>query len=87
MIRDEKIKKDIVDRLYRDKRVDAADVTVRVSEGKAVLNGTVPSLTTALAAEEDSYGVEGVIFVENRLSVRHSPTPDVPSDKELKWIG
>lgn len=84
MIRDEKIKKDIVDHLYWDRRVDAADVKVEVSEGKVGLSGTVPSLTTALAAEEDCYGVEGVTFVENELSVRHSAAADVPSDKELK---
>jgi len=64
--------------------VDAADVKVRVAEGKAVLSGFVPTLSAAMAAEEDSYAVEGVTYVDNRLSVRHSSAGDVPSDRELK---
>ena len=84
MIKDEKIKKDIVDHLYGDSRVDASEVAVRVSNGRAVLSGNVPTLASAMAAEEDSYAVEGVVFVENRLVVTPHSFTEIPSDRELK---
>lgn len=84
MIRDEKIKKDIVDHLYGDSRVDASEVAVRVSNGRAVLSGNVPTLASAMAAEEDSYAVEGVVFVENRLGVTPHSFTEIPCDRELK---
>lgn len=84
MIRDEKIKKDIVDHLYWDNRVDAAGIKVEVSDGRAVLSGSVQSLSAAMAAEEDSYAVDGVVFVENRLSVAPPSSDDIPTDRELE---
>lgn len=44
MIRaDEEIKRDLVDELYWDYRVDASNVKAEVSDGKVRLTGTVPS--------------------------------------------
>lgn len=84
MVRDEKIKKDIVDHLYGDNRVDAAAIQVVVSDGRVVLRGRVPSLSAAIAAEEDCYAVEGVVYVENRLAVAPSAAAPNPTDQELK---
>lgn len=39
----EDIEDDVVRALYRDTRVDADEVTVRVEDGTVVLGGTVPS--------------------------------------------
>lgn len=84
MVRDEKVKKDIVDHLYGDNRVDAAAIQVVVSDGRVVLRGRVPSLSAATAAEEDCYAVEGVVYVENRLAVARSAAAPIPTDQELK---
>jgi osmotically-inducible protein OsmY len=84
MVRDERVKKGIVDHLYGDNRVDAAAIQVVVSDGRAVLRGRVPSLSAAIAAVEDSYAVEGVVYVENRLTVTPSAAVPIPTDRELK---
>jgi osmotically-inducible protein OsmY len=84
MVRDEKVKRDIVDQLYGDNRVDAATIQVLVEDGRAVLRGRAPSLSAAMAAEEDSYAVEGVVYVENRLAVAPSAAAPIPTDRELK---
>jgi osmotically-inducible protein OsmY len=80
---DEEIKKDIVDTLYWDGRVDASDVTVEVNEGKVVLKGHIPSLLARTAAEEDAISIPGVIEINNQISVRYPKTIPLPSDEEI----
>jgi osmotically-inducible protein OsmY len=78
----EGIKKDVVDQLYWDSRVDASKVKVTVSDGKVLLSGSTPSFMSRHAAETDAYMVEGVVSVENRILVE--PTMKVPSDEEIR---
>jgi len=66
----EDIKKDVVDQLYWDGRVNAADVQVEVSGDRVALTGTVPSLGARQAADEDVWSIEGVKAVDNQLNVR-----------------
>lgn len=80
---DEDIKKDIVDELYWDDRVDASDVMVEVDCGVAILNGTVPSYTIRRVAEKAARTIRGVKAVENRLVVNLPTTLDKITDIEI----
>jgi osmotically-inducible protein OsmY len=84
--KDEHIKKDVVDQLVWDGRVDASDVTVEVTEGCVTLKGSVPSSLSRSSAEKDASVVPGVRDVRNALSVRFPVTPPVPDDAELKMV-
>lgn len=81
---DEAIKRDIMDEMYWDYRVDAADVKVEVDDGKVTLSGTVPSYTARIAAENDSWMIRDVKDVANRLRVKFPKTFTVPSDEEIR---
>jgi osmotically-inducible protein OsmY len=75
-------KKEIVDTLYWDNRVDISKLTVQVTAGEVTLTGTVPSLKARQAAENDARTVEGITAVENQLAIDY-PTP-IPPNLELK---
>jgi osmotically-inducible protein OsmY len=81
---DEQIKKDIVDQLYWDVRVDALDVKVDVENKKATLKGTVPSYAARSAAEADATTISGVMSVKNLLTVKYPPDFEAPTDTEIK---
>jgi osmotically-inducible protein OsmY len=81
---DERIKKDIVDQLYWDVRVDASDVKVDVENKKAKLLGKVPSYTARSAAEYDARTVLGVKSVANLLTVNYPAEITLPTDTEIK---
>lgn len=66
---DEEIKKNIVDQIYSNSKVSAADVKVEVSGGQVKLTGTVPTLSAKAAASDSVWLVSGVRFVENDLKV------------------
>jgi osmotically-inducible protein OsmY len=85
MIRtDQQIKKDIIDELYWDYRVDASNVQVGIAEGKVTLNGVVSTYSAQNAAVADAWGIAGVKDVTNLLSIVFPPTFDVPADQEIK---
>ncbi len=79
----EDIKKDVVDQLYWDGRVDASSVQVEVSDGTVVLSGTVSTLGARHAADEDAWLVEGVRAVDNGLAVEHPAGVSVPADDTI----
>jgi osmotically-inducible protein OsmY len=81
---DQKIKKDIVDQLYGDYRVDAAEVQVEVQGGEVTLTGAVPNLTARNAATADAWEIAGVKRVINLLTVRFPPTFIIPSDESVE---
>lgn len=84
MIRtDEEIKRDLIDELYWDYRVDASSVKAEVSNGKVTLSGTVPSYSARNAAATAAWGIDGVSEVTNLLSVRFPPTYTIPTDAEI----
>ncbi|MBN2292223.1 MAG: BON domain-containing protein [Pirellulales bacterium] len=80
----EDIKKDIVDQLYWDDRVDAADVNVTVEDGKVVLHGTVPTLIARHYASADTLTVAGVRKLDNQLTVRYPTSVTAPSDEQIR---
>lgn len=79
----EDIKKDVVDQLYWDGRVNAADVEVKVADGTVRLEGTVPVYSARRAAEEDAWRVPGVRAVANDLQVVYPREVEVPPDEEI----
>lgn len=80
---EEDIKKDVVDQLYWDGRVDAADVQVEVVENRVILSGTVPTLGSRHAADEDAWLIEGVTAVDNQLNVRFPAGMELPKDETI----
>lgn len=80
---DEEIKKDIVDELRWDTRVDASNVKVEVNKGAVSLEGEVPSSRAKTAADTDSMIIQGVRRVDNNLKIKYL-TEDLPSDSDLK---
>lgn len=80
----EVIKKDVVDQLYWDYRIDAADIKVTVDDGKVTLKGSVPNYTAKSSASSDAWMVEGVNLVDNDLTVNFPETYEVPSDENIK---
>lgn len=81
---EEQIKRDVVDQLYWDNRVDASDVTVEVSNGTVTLRGTVPSYFAATSALNDAWAVLGVTDVRNHVTVRYPGTVKLPTDEEIR---
>lgn len=79
---DEQIKKDIVDHLAWDSRVDASKVKVEVNRGNVVLSGTVPSYPSRKIAYKDSLAVQGVMDVRNDIEVSYAPPG--PPDEEIR---
>jgi osmotically-inducible protein OsmY len=82
--RDEDIKKDVVDQLYWDNRVNAADVKVDVLNGQVTLTGSVPTLTARSNAIADAWMITGVKNVFDRLTVIYPSDFDLPTDAEIR---
>jgi len=81
---DQDIKKDIVDELYWDDRVDASAVMVEVQSGKVVLQGSVPSYTVRRVAEQTVGMIRGVAGLDNRLVVELPKTLHEITDVEIE---
>lgn len=78
---DEQIKKDAVEQLTWDNRVDASNIHVDVIDGIVTLSGVVSDYTSVLAAVEDVDHIKGVKSVNNNLSIQH-PSANIPPDDE-----
>jgi osmotically-inducible protein OsmY len=83
MSSNEEIKKNVVDQLYWDARVDASDIEVTVDNGNVQLKGKLGSLEEKNAAETDAKTVLGVLSVTNDLKVEFAPSIEVPADAEI----
>jgi len=66
---DERLREDISERLMHAYDIDSSDVTVDVSGGKVVLEGTVPDRRMKHAIEDLADGAAGVQDVDNRIRV------------------
>ncbi len=85
MIRsDEQIKKDIVDELYWDNRIDASRISVTVANGVATLSGEVPNYSTRMAARAAAWRMAGVLDVNDELIVSHDSRAPLPTDAEIQ---
>jgi len=81
---DEQLKKDIIDQLYWDARIDASDITVEVNNSTVTLRGTVPTYLCATAAYSDAADVLGVAAVKNEIQVTYPETFELPTDEEIE---
>jgi osmotically-inducible protein OsmY len=73
---DELVKRDIVDQLTWDNRVDAAEIKVEVVGGAVTLSGIVSSHFARRTAVEDAWSVDGVIALNDRLEVEYEGGTD-----------
>ncbi len=81
---DELIKRDVVEQLIGDSRVDASKISVEVNNGNVTLRGEVPTYFSRISAYEDAYGILGVTNVRNHLVVEHPPAFSLPTDDDIK---
>ncbi len=79
---DEIIKKNLIDELYWDGKVDASDVKAKVDSGEVELDGTVPTYGAKIAADRDAWNLAGVRLVKNKLDVETKV--EVPSDDRIQ---
>jgi osmotically-inducible protein OsmY len=64
---DELIKKNIVDQMTRDDRVDASGISTEVSNGIVTLSGEVPTYYAKSAAHEVAVDTMGVLDEVDKL--------------------
>lgn len=79
---DETIKRNVIDELYWDSRVDASEIKAEVSNGTVKLEGSVPTYGSKLVARNDAWNIEGVRSVINDLNVRYKM--EIPDDGKIK---
>ncbi len=81
---EDQVRRNVVDQLAWDDRVDASGIMVEVSPGGDVcLSGTVPNYVSLMAADNDARSVPGVVSVRNQLSVLYPTAAALPSDDEI----
>lgn len=80
----ERIKRDVVNHLVWDSRVDASNITVEVSDGIVKLDGAVPSAMARSAAVADAAVVAGVTDVVNAMRVSVPASTVLPTDADIK---
>jgi len=83
-LNDESIKKDIVDELYWDDRVDASKINVGVENGVVTLSGEVPKYGDLAIAKSSAWSISGVMDVIDDLTVKYVEPSTVPSDEEIE---
>jgi osmotically-inducible protein OsmY len=86
----EKIKKDIIDHLCWDVRVDSSAIEVKVLDDRVILEGDVPSYTMCLFAFEDARSVADDRRIVNTLNVKStregSAGGDVHIQDSIKYL-
>ncbi len=81
--KEERVKKDVIDHLFWDTRIDASDVNVSVSDGEVRLSGTLPTFAARKAAERDAMQVRGVVSVIDDTTVQTPAEVQMPSDEDI----
>ena len=81
---EEEIKRDVVDQLYWDQRLDSSDIKVSVDNNTVTLSGVVSSFTEKKQAMADTWSIEGVSEVNNEIRVEYPSSLTIPTDEEIK---
>jgi osmotically-inducible protein OsmY len=68
-MKQDQVKQQIEEALIRSARLDASGITVEISDGRAVLRGTVRSWAEKDEAENAAWNIPGIQQVEDRLQV------------------
>lgn len=82
---DEQIKKDVVDQLFWDSRLDAAHIDTEVVGGTVVLKGSVDDYFSKRVAGIDAQSIKGVRRVDNQLRIR-ATTPATAREEILDRV-
>lgn len=82
--KDEQIKKNVVDQLYWDDRIDASSINVNVDNGAVTLSGEVGTLGERSKAVSSVWEVEGVADLTDNLTVNHIPPASAPDDDDIR---
>lgn len=72
---DERMREDICEHLMHSTHIDSSDVTVEVSGGEVLLQGTVPDRRMKHAIEDMAGACPGVDDVDNRIRVARADAP------------
>jgi osmotically-inducible protein OsmY len=83
-IADHEIQAAISQRLAMDGRIDPKAIRVKVDNGRAMLSGTVETLTEKALAENLVASTFGVKAVDNQLLVKPAPTKDIAVEQAVK---
>ena len=83
-IADHEIQAAISQRLAMDGRIDPKAIDVKVDNGRAILSGTVETLTEKALAENLVASIYGVKAVDNHLIVKPAPTKDTAVQRAVK---
>lgn len=82
---DEEIKKDIIDELFWDNRIDASKIAVTVEDGIVSLAGEVPSYAILADARAAIYSIAGVLdVIDDNVVISYVEPPALPSDMEIE---
>ncbi len=84
MSSEEITKRNIVEELSFDSKIDASNITVKVDGNTVTLEGTVPNYSAKKAAEDDAFALPDVFVVINNLEVEYYGPPKIPTDKEIR---
>lgn len=76
---DERVNEDLCERLTTDSDIDASEIEVKVADGTATLEGTVPQRWMKHRAEDVADSCSGVRNVENRIRVQSAASYSGPS--------
>jgi len=82
--RDELIKKEILDQLCWEGRVDTSKIDVNVDQGEVTLAGEVPTYDDLSATRDAIRRIEGVRDVSGSLRVKYVTPPFLPDDQGLR---
>lgn len=81
---DQRIKKDIVDNLFWNNSVDASQIKVEVTGGIARLSGTVANYAAKIQAVSETWDVEGVTDIDNKINVKYPDDIEKMMDSDIQ---
>ena len=77
-------RKQILDQLNWDNRLEIKDLEVEVMDGRLTMRGSVPSYNSMRAAEESAYVIPGINEIENDLIIHYPDDITVPTDEDIR---
>lgn len=77
-------RKQILDQLNWDNRLEIKDLEVEVLDGRLTMRGSVPSYNSMRAAEESAYVIPGIHQVDNDLVINYPDDITVPTDEDIR---
>jgi osmotically-inducible protein OsmY len=75
---DETLTRKVESVIFRDPDVPKGQINVNVEHGVVVLRGQVARPEQVTALEDKARAVPGILEVDNRLHLPHTPVPDAP---------